>query len=366
MIRRLQSIEFAVRSAFQTALVRLLGGPQRVAVPDWRARPYRILFIRDDGIGDLIVTMEVLRAIKETSPTITVDLLCSPQNAAFGRSLPFVSDVVVHRRTSLPSAWPTWRELRRRRYDVVIDGRVAIGNVNTHTTCLMLSTGARWRIGIAGRRNDRAYTVPVHAGNPLHWVEYLAALTIPFGIDPKTRDWRPNLTLTDGERAGGERAWTNIGTGRPRVLVNISVGNSERWWRHDRFEPVLARARQRLPNATILIAAMPGEQEVAERLAGPVGAKAVPLSFTEVMAAVATADLVISPDTAVSHVACGFQTPILGLMRKDTQPWAPYKTPGRIAYGDFKRRLEPGLPAERVVAELEALITEMGPSRGWI
>ena len=365
-MKRLQSIEFAVRSAFQILLVRALGGPSSVDVPDWRVRPYRVLFIRDDGIGDLIVTMEVLRAIKESSPTITLDLLCSPQNAGFGRTLPFVSDVIVHKRRSLLRALPTFRELRRRKYDAVVDGRVAISNVNTHTTALMLSTGAPVRIGIGGRRNDRVYTVPVDPGKPPHWVDYLAALAQPFGVAGNARDWRARLTISEAERDAAEQTWTRIGQGRPRVLVNISVGNSERFWRHDRYAPVLALLRKRLPRATILIAAMPEEQDTAARLAAPVDAQAVQLSFAEVMAAVATADLVITPDTAITHVASGFQTPTLALMRKDTGPWAPYKTPGRIVFGDIKRRLEPGLPAERVAATLDALIDEMGPARGWL
>jgi ADP-heptose:LPS heptosyltransferase len=364
-VRRLQAIEFAVRSAFQIALVRLLGGPRVVPVPDWRARDYRILFIRDDGIGDLIVSMEVIRAIKESSQRITIDLLCSPQNAAFGRSLPFVSEVIVHKRGPLVKSWRVWRELRRRHYDAVIDGRVAIGNVNTQTTLLMLSTGARWRIGIAGRRNDRVYNVPVDPGKPPHWVDYIAALARPFGIQGGARDWRARLTISEAQRDAAERMWNAIGSGRPRILVNISVGNSERFWRHQRYAPVLAAARKRLPQATLLVTAMPDEQQVAEDLARPVAGKAVPLKFDEVMAAVATADLVITPDTAITHVASGFQTPTLALMRKDTAPWAPYRTPGRIVYGDIKRRLEPGLPEERVVEALEGLIDEMAPNRGW-
>jgi ADP-heptose:LPS heptosyltransferase len=364
-VRRLQAIEFAVRSAFQMALVRLLGGPRTIPVPDWRERPYRILFIRDDGIGDLIVSMEVIRAIKESSQAITMDLLCSPQNAAFGRALPFVSDVVVHKRGPLYKSWRIWRELGRRGYDAVIDGRVAIGNVNTQTTMLMLGTRARWRIGIGGRRNDRVYNVRVDPGKLGHWVDYIAALARPFGIQGNARDWRARLTISEAQRDDAERTWSMIGAGRPRILVNISVGNSERFWRHERYAPVLARARERLPDATLLVAAMPEEQQIAEDLARPVRGRAVPLSFDEVMAAVATADLVITPDTAITHVASGFQTPTLALMRKDTAPWAPYRTPGKVVYGDIKKRLEPGLPEERVVRALDELIDEMAPNRGW-
>lgn len=347
-------------------MVALSGGRRTEALPDWRARPFRVLVIRDDGIGDLIITMETLRAIKDASPTITLDLLASPHNAAFARTLPFIDDVIVHRRGPASDAWRTMRELRRRRHDVVIDGRATIRTVKAHTAALMLATGARWRVGVGQRRNDWVYTVCADPGKASHIVEVIASLAQPFGVPLSDRDWRAKLTLAQGERAAAERTWMGIGAGRPRVLINISVGNSERFWSHARYAPVLARLRERLPSATILVTAMPAEQRVAEALARPVRGAAVPLTFGEVMAAVATADLVVTPDTAITHVASGFQTPTLALMRRNTEAWAPYRTPGKVAYGDFGRRLEPGLPESRVVAALDALIDEIGPTKGWL
>jgi len=362
----LKAIEVFFRSIGPKSLILAFGGARREAVPDWRARRYRILFVRDDGIGDLIISMETLRAIKEASPTITLDVLASPGNAAFARTLPFVDRVHVHARGSYRTEMPTWRALRRERYDVVVDGRAAVGLVNTHTVALLLSTGARWRVGIAGRRNDDVYTVPVDRGGATSYVETIAALAKPFGVQPGDRDWRPRLQITDAAREAAERAWGDVGGGRPRVFVNISVGNDERVWRHDRYVPVLARLRERLPRAGIMLSAMPSEHDVAVNLASAVAGGARRLSFDEMMGAVATADLVITPDTAVGHVASAFQTPTLVLMRKDTAPWAPYRTPGRVVVGDIRKRLEPGLPTERVVAALDSLIDEMGRERGWL
>lgn len=363
----LKSIEVFFRSIGPRLLLRALGGPRREPLPDWRARPYRILFVRDDGIGDLIISIETLRAIRESSPTITLDLLASPQNAAFARSLPFLHEVIVHERASHRSTIRTLRTLRRARYDAVVDGRAAVGLVNTRTVALLLATGARWRIGVGGRRNDAVYTVPVERpGGAASYVETIAALAQPFGVALADRDWRPRLAVDDSQRRGAEATWTAVGDGRPRVLVNISVGNEERVWRHDRYAPVLARLRARLPRAAILVSAMPAEQGIARALAAPVDAAARDLSFGEVMAAVAAADLVITPDTAIGHLASAFQVPALVLMRKDTAAWAPYRTPGRIVFGDVKKRLEPGLPAERVVAALDSLIDGLGRERRWL
>jgi ADP-heptose:LPS heptosyltransferase len=364
-LSRLPSIEAAVRSAFSWTLVRLFGGRRRVLIPDWRARPYRILVIRDDGIGDLMVSMEVLRAIKEASPTFTLDLLCSPQNAAFGRTLPFVNEVILHKRSFLLRAIPTWWRLRRRRYDVAIDGRVAIGNVNKQTTCLLLSTGAPWRIGIGGRRNDRVYSVPIHLPEIRHWIDAIVALALPFGIGGESRDWRAKLPFSPEERAAGNQMWDRVGKGRPRILVNVSSAQPDRQWPLERFGPVLARARERLPRATIVISSMPEQQEAAERLAASVNATALRMSFLEATTVTATSDLVISPDTAITVIASAFQVPILALMRQGTAQWVPYRARGRAVFGDEPPTLV-GLSSERVVAALDELITELGPKSGWI
>ena len=351
----LPSIEAAIRSAFSWTLVRLFGGAARMPVPDWRARPYRILFIRDDGIGDLMVSMELLRAIAEVSPTITLDLLCSPSNAAFGRSLPFVNEVIVHKREFLLKAWPTWRRLRANRYDVVIDGRVAIANVNKQTQALMLSTGAPWRIGRAGRRNDRVYSVPIHLPVIHHWIDAIVALGQPFGITADSRDWRARLPLSDAERRAGEAAWNGVGAGRPRVLVNLYSAGPERQWPIEQFDQFLKAVRERLPGATILIPTMPAGDADAARLAAGAQASTVPLNLTEVTAVTATADIVVSPDTAITVIASAFHVPIVALMRKNTEQWVPYRNTGGVAFSDDPRSLS-ALPVERVLAVFDRVV----------
>jgi ADP-heptose:LPS heptosyltransferase len=355
----LKSIENAARRVLLRALVGLFGGRRDMPLPDWRARPYRILFIRDDGIGDFIVSIEIMRAIAESAPTITLDILASPQNAPIARTLPFVNDVIVHKREFLLKGIPTWRRLRRNRYDAVVDGRVAVRNVNMQTTSLLLATGAPWRIGLAGRGNDRVYTVRIPEENLPHWTDQVVALAAPFGVQPDSRDWRPRIPLPPDLRAEVEAVWKTAGAGRPRVLVNLSVGHPERWWPPQRYAPVLQHVRDRLPHAAIMIVGMPKELSTADALARPVGATVVSLSLHQVIAAVASADLLISPDTSVTHAASAFETTTLCLQRKDTGQWSPYKTPGRVVFSDDPKRVAP-LPSDRVVAALDSLIDEMG------
>ena len=361
----LKELEGAARRLLLRAAVRLVGWPPAAPLPDWRARPHRVLFIRDDGIGDFIVSIEVLRAIAESSPTITLDVLASPQNAPVARTLPFVNEVIVHKRQFLARSWPVWRVLRRKRYSAVVDGRVAVQNVNVQTTALLLATQAPWRIGIGGRGNDGVYNVKIPTQALPHWTDDLVALASPFGVKPDSRAWRPALPLSDEARARAEAAWTGTGAGRPRIVVNLSVGHPERWWPPERYGPVVGRIRERLPAAAIMIVGMPTERALAESVAHPVGGRAVMLSLMDVLAVVATADLLISPDTSLTHAASAFGTPTVTLQRQGTEKWAPYQTPGRTVFSDDPRRIR-DLPSEPVVRAVEDVISELGPARGWM
>jgi len=358
----LKELENRIRAAVLRAVVAAAGGGPAPPLPRWGERPHRVLVIRDDGIGDFIVSIEVLRAIADV-PGVTLDVVCSPANAQVARTLPFINEVIVHRRGSLLRSIPVWHRLRRARYAAVVDARVSVRNVNVQTTALLLATGARWRIGLAGRGNDRVYTVKIPERDHPHWVDQVVALAAPLGIAPDARDWRPRIPVPDESRAAAERAWSDVG-GHPRVLVNLSVGHPERWWPPERYGPVLRRIRDRLPKAAIMVVGMPEEMPIAEGVARAVGGCAVRLSLPEVLAVVQAADLLVSPDTAVTHAASGFETPTIALQRRGTHRWSPYRTPGRTVFSDDPRAIR-DLPADRVVQAVDAVIDELGSARGW-
>jgi ADP-heptose:LPS heptosyltransferase len=351
------------RDLFVGLLVRLFGSRQAPPNMEWRDRPFRVLFIRNDAIGDVLFSMEAMRAIAESSPQIVFDVLGSPANARILRTLPFVRDIILHERRFLLRAWPVWKRLRAARYDAVIDGRVQPAGVSLHTACLLLSTRAPWRIGIGGRRNDDVYTVKIDVPRLPYWTDYLVALGRPFGVAPNGRDWRPRIDIAAADREHVEREWNNDGR-RPRILVNMSVRDPRRSWPPAKFAMLLARLRARLPEANIVLATMPAEHAAARSLVEPVGGRAVPLTLPQLFAAIATADMLISPETAVTHAAAAFQTPTLSLHMKDNERYRPYRTPGRAVAGDDPSRLTT-LPTERAIAALDSLIDELAPARGW-
>ncbi|MHB0948852.1 MAG: glycosyltransferase family 9 protein [Gemmatimonadaceae bacterium] len=354
----LKSLELAWRRFWIRAITALL--PRRArGAPDWSAGPRKVLFLRHDRLGDMILTTGALRAIKASHPTITLHVLASPLNAPLLAHDPSVDRVVVFDRRRLGRYPAIMRRLRRERYDAVVDCMVTAPSLTT--LLLMLATGAPHRIGAAGRGDDRAVTIAVPRPPwAVHMADKLAALAAAFGVDVAAVDRAPRLVLTEGERAGASATWDRFGRGRGRrLLVNISAGLAFRRWPAERYVAVIRRALERDPSLRVIVIASPAEAALGDAIAGDTRSGRVAFQRTagirDAIALVATSDLVFTPDTSIAHAATAFARPSVVLYVSDTaREWGRYGNPGRdLASAD---RTLASLPLAPALAALEELL----------
>jgi ADP-heptose:LPS heptosyltransferase len=332
---QLKGVERLAKRITIAAIAKVMGQSTRGERPDWRARPYRVLFLRHDRIGDMILSTGILRAIAESYPTIQLDVLASRANAAVLRNEPYLHEVIVFDRKSPHTYTGMFRALRQRGYDAVIDCMVTAPS--TTTLLLMLASGARYRIGVAGRGNDFAYTLPVPPRESAeHIVDKLGTLVTAFGLEPSNIDLRPRVHLTAAERERGERVWVGETDQRPpsgpRLLVNVSAGRAHHSWPDDRFVRVIRAARERFPNAEIVLVSSPSDRGRAAAIAAESGARLVADDgIRDAMAIVAQADVIFTPDTSISHVSSAFGKPAVSLHPRGFGAiWGPYETNGQV------------------------------------
>lgn len=361
MLRRtLKALERSGKRAALRGAAALLGRSAAAPAPDWSARPHRVLFLRHDRIGDMILSTGVLRAIAASHPTLAVDVLASPVNAPVLEAEPYVRTVVVAD-VKRPQTFPTLaRRLRRARYDAVIDCMVTAPSLTT--LLLMLASGAPQRIGVARRGNDFVYTLPVEPrADAVHIVEHLSALVAAFGVEPRSADVAPRITLGDAEEAAAERTWRALAGAEPggagrRLLVNVSSGKAARRWPDARFVAALHLVRERAPDVRVALIGAPGEAARAAAIARAGGATHVATpTIRDALALVARADLVFTPDTSIGHAASAFGKPGVVLFLDGKPPlWGLYGVPGAsLASPDQSLA---SLPLEPVLAALADLV----------
>lgn len=282
--------------------------------------PRRVLVTRLRRIGDAILSLPVIDALREAFPGCAVDFLAEegPAQAAVGH--PGVDRVLILDRTLsaiLPASPRLLWRLRAARYDWVLD---LYGN--PRSAAIAAWTGAKVRVGPARRGRRRLYTHPVPPTSAsLSAVEHhLRSLTI-LGFAP--RRVSPRIGLTESERAEGRaRLDAVLPEGGPRV--GLHPGN--RWpakrWPEERFA-ALARAIPRL-GARVVVLAGPGEEDLAHRVAS--GAPVIAnLPLRESWSVLAALDALVTVDGSPVHAGPAVGTPTVGILGP-TEPeiWFPY------------------------------------------
>lgn len=352
-------------------LGRMLPGPRETVLPSPTSSNYRVLFIRYERIGDMIMATSLIRNIAAALPGGKVDVLATPTTAPVLEGNPNVGKVLVLDRKSIASYGRLMKQLRRERYTVMVDGRINNPPVFTSTPLLMYAGRARFRVGAQGNKKPRIYNVSVPEWNRIeHYIDGSKHLAIPFGVNPATVDWQPEIFLSADERARAEERWEEArllvvsGQAQPgniakRLLVNLSASERKRRWPDGKFLATLQAARACAPGMPMIVIGLPAEWESVQKVAHEVHAIPVqtPL-LRDAFALVGTADLVFTPDTSISHAASAFRKPSLVLLKREHKPYSPYNTPGEIVAWN-EDEIEQ-MPHERVARALEKLIMEFG------
>lgn len=349
----------------------MLPGPKDATLPPPASSDYRVLFIRYERIGDMIMATSLIRNIANALPSGKVDVLATPTTAPVLEGNPYVGKVLVLERRSVQSYGLLMRRLRRERYTVMIDGRINNPRIFTSTPLLMFAGRPRFRVGAGGDSKPRIYNVSVPEWNRVeHYIEGSKQLAVPFGVNPDAVDWQPEIFLSPEERARAEEKWNQAralaGTSEAvaggitkRLLVNVSASEPKRRWPDGKFIATLQAARDRAPNMPIVVIGLPVEWESVQNVASAV--RALPVEtprLRDAIALVGAADLVFTPDTSISHAASAFRKPSVVMLKREHRPYAPWNTPGEIiAWNEAEIHQ---LPHEKVAKALNKLLADFG------
>jgi ADP-heptose:LPS heptosyltransferase len=378
----LRAIERRLKALLISSVASLMRPRYSRERPNWSAGPCRVLYLRYDRIGDMVLATGIIKAIVVAQPTVAVDVLASVGNAAVLRGNPYVKTVVTIDKKRPWTYLTAVLRMRRARYDAVVDAMVLGPSLTS--LLVMWASSARHRIGVTERGVDSALTVQVNrVHEAVHFVDLSAALLSAFGVDPQRSSagprgllrssspltgwgiWRPELFLTPTELHEGEARWLRVEGLAPyrpgdrrRLVVNVSAGSRERYWPEEHFITTLKIIRTRFPKLVPLVI---GSPEDAVRMAQIARAADTPVADTghyrQMMAIVARSDWVFTADTSVTHVASAFRKPAVVMFPGGGgAAWGPYGTAGQIVSVDAPS-LE-FVAVNPVMRALEALLAE--------
>src|SRR5579884_642815 len=206
--------------------------------------PRRILIIRMDLIGDLTLSLTVVRALKRTYPDAEIDLLAIPASAPIVTADPDLTEIITYN----PNIWrrpqallqrKNWQEakalrrrLQARHYDI------AISVFGPWAAILAVLSGAPRRLGF-GKESYPGFMTDNVPGR--HWdehdhkheVDYCLELARAAGASIKPEDRVPQLFVNPQVSLQVEQMLQQEGwrTDKPLIACHVSSNNgqSKRW-----------------------------------------------------------------------------------------------------------------------------------------
>lgn len=316
------------------------------------SRAARVLAVRLDGAGDVLMTTPALRALREGAPRRRIVLLASEAGAAAAARVPEVDDVIVWRAPWMkpPADAPAAEEravlarLERGRFDAA-----AIFTVYTQSP-LPAALVCRWagiplRLAHCRENPYGLLTDWVRETEPAAGVrhEVRRQLDLVARAGCRTRDERLSLSPTAADARGAERrlAEAGLGGGARWFLMHPGASAPSRRWPPAAFAEAATRLSRRLG----MKAVFSGSREEAPLVDAIRGAMRVPavslaglLSFGELAAAIARAALLVSNNTAPAHVAAAVGTPVVDLYALTNPQHTPWGARARVLYHDVPCR----------------------------
>lgn len=302
----------------------------------------RILVIRLSALGDIIVTLPVIGALRRGRPGVALDWLVDDRFAALLAEVEGIDRILTfpRRAATRPGGWPALirhlAHLHSQRYEAVLDMQ---GNLKSAAQVRLTRAARKIGLDRGSAREGAHHAVDIRVELPArcHRVERALALLRPLDIDCSRawqdgaidRDLRPAFRQHPGLDAKATQALAVVSG--PGPLVAMHPGTSA-YGAFKRLPPttfgaVAAQLHASL-GARVVVTHGPGEEDLADRVvtASAGTAHAVPPTggIAGLIALLRRVDLLVAADSGPLLLASALGIPTVALFGpKDPDVYAP-------------------------------------------
>jgi lipopolysaccharide heptosyltransferase II len=291
--------------------------------------PRRILLLRIERIGDLLMSLEAIEDVRQAAPAAQIDLAVGSWNAALARRMPGLHAVEIldaawlardGQGLALPSLLRRARSWAGRAYDLAINFEPDI-----RSNLVLTATGARRTAGFTTGGGGPLLDVALAYEPRSHTAENARRLVAAvLDVPPRPAPARLQVSTEDRRRAS-EKTGARAG---PLIGIHASGGRAIKQWDVDRFA-ALALRLVTVHGATIVLTGSDSDRPLVEPIAkilppDNVVDLAGSIDLPLLAAVLERLDVFVTGDTGPMHVAAAVGTPVVGVFGpSDPARYAP-------------------------------------------
>ncbi len=292
-------------------------------------QPKKILIVRTDRIGDVVLSFPMIGVLKSALPSSSISFLLRSYARELADGQEHLDQVLLYDSGGVRKPFfQMLAELRKERFDAVV-----ITYPTVRLAFLMFLSGMPIRVGTGYRWYSPLFNRRIFEHRKTaekHESEYNLSLLKGLGVTTAASP-RPTLVVSGVERKKAREILgaLNIDAGAPLIILHPGSGGSARDWKPQHFGELAMRLQQGGKN--VLVTGGPGEESLVHQVLGVAGGKAAslpkPLPLKALAALIETADVFVANSTGPLHIAAAVGTPVVAfyppILQCSSKRWGP-------------------------------------------
>ena len=303
----------------------------------------KVLILKYDRIGDMVVATPIFRELKEAFPEISISVLASQINKDVIRNNPYIDEIYTNYKNRIFSDLPTLLRLRKKSFDVCIELEHsviphAIFRLKIINPKKIISIHKDGRYGMKGSE-IKLYDYFTEKDKNNHfgkiWLDTLSF----FDIKPNSTKYDFFLSKMETDKA---KNFIDAFGKKIKIGINTQGSFPEKSIKNEELIEICTGLHNYFSNIQIVILTTPSQQAEKKHVISRLGCDYVRCSYptktiNDAAALIQKLDIIISPDTSIVHIAASFDIPTISIHENNKDSyrlWAPTSSLNKTIFAE--------------------------------
>jgi heptosyltransferase II len=288
----------------------------------------RVLVVRTDRIGDVLLTTPVFRALRENFPDSPLAVMVSPAAREIVEGNPYLDEVIIYDKDDKDKGWWgfhkfVWR-LRKRHFDLAL-----VLHTKKRTNLLCFLAGIKERVGYYDNKFGFLLTTKIpdlRKEGKKHETEYCLDVLRLVGIEAKDSNLFMPLKPEAERWADGFLLQNKVERKDQLIAINPGASCQSKRWPPGRFA-ILADKLAEKYSAKIAVISGTADLAIAQQVLSKIRHPVIDLSgktsISQLASFLKRCNLFISNDSGPVHLSCAVGTPVVAIFGRNESGLSP-------------------------------------------
>ena len=302
----------------------------------------RILIVRTDRVGDVILSTPVIKALRDAYPGAYLAMVVRPYTRAIIEGNPYLDDIILYDKDGREKSWFSAlrfsRALAKNKFDLAV-----VLNPSNRSNLIPFLAGIPKRVGY-GRKLGWLLTDRIKDtkfGGKKHEIEYNLDLVRTLGIQP--RDTSTFMPIARDCEKWVEAVFNqeNIQPSDRLVVINPAASDNSKMWPPERYAQVADKLSEK--KMKVIILGGPGDKKICQEVIDSMHCPYINMvgnnNISQAASLLRRSSLFICSDTGPMHIASSCGIPVLAIWSR-SQPglsplrWGPHNKKSGFIHKD--------------------------------